>query len=267
MVKQPSVASNLGLYVYAAGAMFLGVLGLVSGDFATTWQHVDRMFLTRTARLPHRGPRTHRGHCPPFAPYGASRRLRPHRHLFNLTLVWVPKALVNLGNYDPIGNVFEEFALVAAGLVSALPILLLAPTLRDIGPSSCSYSAFARSRLASFISWICRSPEPNPRLAAAVQNVLGLRHYAGLFCGRNLDPHGHFCTAGLATAHRGDRDLRVALLDSQSPRCAEQSFQLGGNAISIALAGAAWVVSDSISASAKAESSAVSRSVSAPLGA
>ena len=33
------------------------------------------------------------------------------------TLIWVPKALVNLGNYDPIGNVFEEFSLVAAGLV------------------------------------------------------------------------------------------------------------------------------------------------------
>jgi len=41
-------------------------------------------------------------------------------------------------------------------------------------------------------------------------------------------------------------------------------FNWAGNAISIALAGAAWVVSDSISASAKAESSAVSRSVSAP---
>ena len=33
------------------------------------------------------------------------------------TLIWVPKAFVNLGNFDPIGNVFEEFSLVAAGLV------------------------------------------------------------------------------------------------------------------------------------------------------
>src|ERR1700727_842840 len=35
-----SRASNLGIYVYAAGAIFLGLLGLASGDFATTWQHV-----------------------------------------------------------------------------------------------------------------------------------------------------------------------------------------------------------------------------------
>jgi uncharacterized membrane protein len=32
--------SNLGLYVYGGAAIFLGVLGLVSGDFATTWQNV-----------------------------------------------------------------------------------------------------------------------------------------------------------------------------------------------------------------------------------
>ena len=35
-----SRASNLGIYVYAAGAIFLGLLGVASGDFATTWQNV-----------------------------------------------------------------------------------------------------------------------------------------------------------------------------------------------------------------------------------
>ena len=29
-----------GFYVYAVAAIFLGLLGLVSGDFATTWQNV-----------------------------------------------------------------------------------------------------------------------------------------------------------------------------------------------------------------------------------
>ena len=33
------------------------------------------------------------------------------------TLLWLPQAFENLGSFDPIGNVFEEFALVAAGLV------------------------------------------------------------------------------------------------------------------------------------------------------
>ena len=40
MAIQRSITTNLGLYVYAGAAIFLGLLGLVSGDFATTWQNV-----------------------------------------------------------------------------------------------------------------------------------------------------------------------------------------------------------------------------------
>src|SRR6202451_4808019 len=40
MAKQRNITSNLGLYVYGGAAIFLGLLGLVSGDFATTWQNV-----------------------------------------------------------------------------------------------------------------------------------------------------------------------------------------------------------------------------------
>ena len=42
-----SRASNLGIYVYAAGAIFLGVLGLASGDFATTWCIASGLPVTR----------------------------------------------------------------------------------------------------------------------------------------------------------------------------------------------------------------------------
>src|SRR6202046_3903714 len=40
MAKLRSITSNLGLYVYGGAAIFLGLLGLASGDFATTWQNV-----------------------------------------------------------------------------------------------------------------------------------------------------------------------------------------------------------------------------------
>jgi hypothetical protein len=33
--------SNLGIYVYGAGAIALGVIGLVWTDFATNWQRVQ----------------------------------------------------------------------------------------------------------------------------------------------------------------------------------------------------------------------------------
>jgi hypothetical protein len=38
MAKQLSFTSNLGLYAYGVAAIVLGILGLVSGDFAISWQ-------------------------------------------------------------------------------------------------------------------------------------------------------------------------------------------------------------------------------------
>ncbi len=40
MARQRSIALNVGLYVYSGAAIFLGLLGLVSADFATDWQNV-----------------------------------------------------------------------------------------------------------------------------------------------------------------------------------------------------------------------------------
>ncbi|HLX84346.1 MAG TPA: hypothetical protein VKR59_10635 [Terriglobales bacterium] len=113
-----SITSNLGLYVYAGGGIFLGVLGLVSGDFAGGWQNVG-------PNIPLRVPLAYLTAVielaagiallwPKTARIGAL-TLTIVYSVF--TLIWVPKAFVNLGNYDPIGNVFEEFALVAGGLV------------------------------------------------------------------------------------------------------------------------------------------------------
>ena len=102
-----SRASNLGIYVYAAGAIFLGVLGLASGDFATTWQHVG-------PNVPLRLPLAY---LTAVVELAAGVALLWHRTaragalalsvVYSVfTLLWVPKALVNLGDFDPIGNVF-----------------------------------------------------------------------------------------------------------------------------------------------------------------
>ena len=40
-MQNRSIASNLGIYVFAGSAIVLGLLGMASGDFATQWQHVD----------------------------------------------------------------------------------------------------------------------------------------------------------------------------------------------------------------------------------
>jgi len=113
-----SLLSNLGIYAYSAGAICLGLLGLASGDFATTWQHVGPnapfrvplAYLTATIEL------------------AAGLALLWHRAarcaalflalLFSVfTLIWIPTYIKDLHNFDPLGNVFEEFSLVVGGAV------------------------------------------------------------------------------------------------------------------------------------------------------
>ncbi len=118
MARRRSIASNLGLYVYGGAAIFLGLLGLASGDFATTWQNVGPhvplrvplAYLTAVVELA--------GGIALLLPRTARAGALTLTIVYSVfTFIWVPKAFVNLGNYDPIGNVFEEFSLVAAGLV------------------------------------------------------------------------------------------------------------------------------------------------------
>ena len=104
-----------------------------------------------------------------------------------------------------------------------LPVHLL----RGAGPSSCSSSVFAPFPSASSTSLTCPACWADPGLAAAGQDVLGLRHHSGLFRGRRRHPHRHHGAACRAPPHRGDRDLRIAGLDSESLRRAKQSLQLG----------------------------------------
>jgi uncharacterized membrane protein YphA (DoxX/SURF4 family) len=266
MVKQPSIASNLGLYVYAAGAIFLGLLGLVSGDFATTWQHVG-------PNVPLRVPLAYLAAgleliagiallLPRTARAGAV-ALTVLYSVF--TLIWMPRALTNLGNYDPIGNVFEEFALVAAGLVLCAayssPGSYLARhraffvLLFGICPISFGivHIVDMPGLLSPIPGWL-----PPSKMFWAYATTLGFFAAAISILTGILAP----LATRLLTAEIVIFDLLFWIPNLHA--APSSHFNWAGNAISISLTGAAWVVSDSISASAKAESSAVSRSVSTP---
>jgi len=260
-----SRALNLGIYVYAAGALFLGVLGLTSGDFATTWQHVGPnvslrlplAYLTAiiefVAGLALLWPRTARA---------GALTLTLVYSVF--TLLWVPKALVNLGNYDPIGNLFEEFSLVTAGLV-------LSSTLSPPGSSLASRRSFfvllfgicpisfgivhiidMPGLLDAIPGWL-----PPTRMFWAYVTTLGFFGAAVAILSGILAP----LASRLLTAEIVIFELLFWVPNlSAGPR---NHFNWAGNAISIAIAGAAWVVSDSICQAAKrvpsrAESSQVS---------
>src|SRR5579859_7229213 len=99
MAKQRSITSNLGQYIYGGAAIFLGLLGLVSGDFATTWQNVG-------PNVPFRVPLAY---LTAFIELAAGialffrRTARTGALILTIvysvfTLIWLPKAFVNLGN-------------------------------------------------------------------------------------------------------------------------------------------------------------------------
>jgi uncharacterized membrane protein YphA (DoxX/SURF4 family) len=253
MAKQRSVTANLGLYIYGGAAIFLGLLGLVSADFATTWQNVGPnvplrvplAYLTAMIELA-AGialviPRTARA---------AALILTVVYSVF--TLLWVPKAFVNLGNYDPIGNVFEEFALVAAGLVlyarfsppdssvaRRRPFFVLL-----FGICPISFGIVHIVDMPGLLGWI-PGWLPPAKMFWAYATTMGFFGAAVAILTGIMAP----LAARLVTAEIVIFELLVWI-----PNLAAgpgKHFNWAGNAISIALAGASWVVSDSISAAAK----------------
>jgi uncharacterized membrane protein YphA (DoxX/SURF4 family) len=250
MTNLRSIASNLGLYFYAGAAIFLGVLGLVSGDFASPWQNVG-------PNVPLRLPLAYLTAVIEIA--GGIALLWPRMARAGpliltgvyaiFTLIWVPQAFVNLGNYDPIGNVFEEFALVAAGLVLCAiysspgsylarrrPFFVL---LFGICPISFGivHIKDMPGLLDAIPSWL-----PPSRMFWAYATTLGFFAAAVAILTGILAP----LASRLLTAEIVIFELLLWIPSLMAaPR---NHFNWAANAISLALVGAAWVVSDSVCA-------------------
>ena len=253
MAKRRSITSNLGLYVYGGAAIFLGLLGLASGDFATTWQNVGPnvplrvplAYLTAVVELA--------GGIALLLPRTARAGALTLTIVYSVfTLIWVPKALVNLGNYDPIGNVFEEFSLVAAGLVLCA---IFSPADSSIarrrpffvllfGICPISFGIVHIMDMPGLLSlipgWL-----PPARMFWAYATTLGFFAAAVAILTGIMAP----LAARLLTA-----EIVIFELLFWIPKLAagpRDHFHWAANAICIAIAGASWVVSDSISAAAK----------------
>jgi uncharacterized membrane protein YphA (DoxX/SURF4 family) len=253
MAKQGSITSNLGLYVYGGAAIFLGLLGFVSGDFATTWQNigpnvplrVPLAYLTAFIELA--------GGIALLIPRTARAGALTLTIVYSVfTLIWVPRALVNLGNYDPIGNVFEEFSLVAAGLVL---YAIFSPAGSSIarrrpffvllfGICPISFGIAHIIDMPGLLGWI-PGWLPPARMFWAYATTMGFFGAAVAILTGIMAP----LAARLLTAEIMIFEVLVWIPNlSAAPG---NHFNWAGNAICIALAGASWVVSDSISAAAK----------------
>lgn len=247
-MQKRSFASNLGVYAYAAGAIFLGLLGMASGDFATTWQSVG-------PNIPFRTPLAYLTAVLEFVagiavlwPRTARAGALTLTILYSIfTLIWMPKAFVNLGNYDPISNVFEEFSLVAAGLVLFATFSPAGSSIARRGPffvllfGICPISfgivhiVIMPGLLHGIPSWL-----PPNKMFWAYATTLGFFGAAVAILTGIMAP----LAARLLTA-----EIVIFELLFWIPKLSagpSNHLNWGGNAITIALAGAAWVVADSI---------------------
>jgi uncharacterized membrane protein YphA (DoxX/SURF4 family) len=250
-MQSRSVASNLGIYIYAAAAMFLGLVGLVSGDFAVGWQHVG-------PSVPLREPLAYAAAfvelaaglalvLPGTARMGAV-TLTIVYTVF--TLLWVPKALVDIfkPDYDAMGNVFEEFSMVAAGLV-------LCAALSAGGSAMASKERlFARmfglcpvsfgivhifDTMPGIASWVPKWLPPGPLFWAYATTISFFVAAAAILTGIAAVLAARLLTAAII----GFQLLVWIPKLAAGPR---QHFNWAGNAINLAIAASAWVVADSL---------------------
>jgi len=237
MTKQRSVASNLGLYTYAGAAIFLGVVGVVGPDvplrvpLACIAGVIElaagiALLIPRTARI-------------------GSLILTILYSVF--TLLWLPKALVNLGSYDAIGSVFENFSLVAAGLVLCANFWPAGSAMARrqrffvllFGICPISFGIVHIIDMPGLLNWI-----PGwlllPKMFWAYVTTLGFFAAAIAILTGIMAP----LAAYLLTAEIIIFELLIWIPTLH--RDPHKHFNWSANAICIAIAGAAWVVADSI---------------------
>jgi uncharacterized membrane protein YphA (DoxX/SURF4 family) len=252
-MQNHSRASNLGMYAFAAGAIFLGLVGLASGDFAAPWQRVGpdvpfrqqlaylTAFIELAAGLALLWRRTARAGALALAA------------VFTVfTLVWVPKILETRRDFDPTGNFFEEFSALAAAVVlfaylspPGSPIARRESLFaRLYGLAPISFGIVHIYDMPGLLAWIPAWIPPSQMFWAYATTI-------GFFLGAAAILLGLMAplAARLLTAEIVGFELLVWLPKLLAGP--HEHFNWAANAISVALSGASWVIADSLTRSAK----------------
>jgi uncharacterized membrane protein YphA (DoxX/SURF4 family) len=258
--ERKAAFQDLGRRVYGLAGIALGVIGLVSRDFAAVWQPLENL-----------GADSHRAliaviFAAALLAAGAAtlwRRTAPIGFLaltglhFISALGWVPRILANAAAFGVWNGFFEQFALVSAGVV---------------GYASLSPPASL---------WKARATRMGRLLFAACAVSFAFGHFTAIaettaFVPGWIPPGQRFWAwatgafhllAGLAIASGVQAALASRLLTAMmvgfgaliwAPMviAAPSHFNWAGNAINLALVGAAWVIADSIARAPKAASRA-----------
>jgi len=244
--------SNLGSRVYGLGAVALGLVGLVWGDFATVWQPIQALPFT----VPHREALANlAAACLLSAGVAIQwRRSAPAGLLvlailyFIFALLWLPRVIGYPLIFGTWGGFLEELALVAAAVVvyaslsphdPARPSRTARVGRLSFGVCVLSFGLghfFAIPQTAEMVpGWI----PPGRQFWAVATGVAHLLAGLSILMGV-LDVLGSRLLT-LMLAAFGALVWAPALFARP-----QEHVVWAGNAINLALVGAAWVVADSI---------------------
>ena len=246
--------SSVGIYVYGAAAIALGIFGILWGDFATNWQRVK-------ADVPHREVLAYAtafyelvGGIAIFWRRTARAGALMLSVLYSVfALLWVLQILAAPGVYDGWGNFFEESALVIAGV----------GLWASLAPADSPWQS--RTPWIGRLFGICV-------ISFALEQILFIQATASFV--PNWIPPGQMFWAVATTAFfamaapailsgilagLASRLLTAMIVGFEllvwAPRlfsAPQEHFNWSANGISLALSGAAWVVSDLIAEPRKA---------------
>lgn len=239
---------RIGLSAYGAAAIVLGVVGLVSGDFATNWQRVPPnipfrelfAYLTAICEIATGVAIL----CRRTARIGAL-LLTILYAIF--TLLWVAQVVRVPLVYDGWGNVFEELSLVIGGLVA---FASFAPVdsfwagrvgfiSRTFGLCALSFGIVHAGNFAAVATWVPKWIPPGQMFWSVATAVFFFLAAASILSGIKSS-----IAAALLTAEIMGFEILVWI-----PKLIEtphSHFAWAGNAIGTAIGAAAWVVADAL---------------------
>jgi uncharacterized membrane protein YphA (DoxX/SURF4 family) len=247
--------SSLGACVFGGAAIFLGVVGLASGDFATGWQRVE-------PSVPHRALLADIAAICEIA--GGAGILWRRTACFGAGLLailyaifvlsWLQKAVSAPLIYDSWGNVFEELSLLLAALVlfaSASPRESLsarsqAPISRIYGVCPISFALVHFIYLRGAASWVPAWLPPGQVFWTIATAVCFLLAAAAILSGVLAALAAQLLTAEII-------GFEILIWIPKLLAAPHTHFVWAGNGISLAMSGAAWVVADSLNASSRRE--------------
>lgn len=240
--------SQLGLWSFGLAAVLLGVAGLASGDFATNWQRVQ-------AGVPFREALAYiAAACELLSGLAILWRRTAQAGAIFLTilysifaLLWVIQIFVSPLVYDNWGNFFEEFSLVTGGAVA---ITLVAPpgsywagktalVSRLYGLCVISFGLAHFIYFSGAATWVPSWIPPGQKFWIAATGTFFFMAAAAILSGVMAALAARLLTIMIF-------GFEILVWVPKLFAAPHDHFNWAGNVICIALAAAAWVVSDSL---------------------